>query len=324
MSENRSWRRVLLALLAPAAVVGYGVWKWPAVVSAGGALVDARLGWLVVGACAIALTYAAGAASQQGAVVSNLPGRRLFLAQLAGVSANAVLPAGIGSAVVTHGFLRRCGVSRADAVAAVALNGFAGAAFYIVVLAVLAVVAPDRLPLHRPVSGPMWIVVGVLAVLIVAGGLGWACAGGRGRAVVRGARRQWAATREVLADRRRMALLCGGAAAVPLLHALTLGAVLHAIGRSLPVVDVVVAYFAASAVAALVPSPGSVGGLDLMLGVALAGVGADPDTAMAAVLGYRLLASWLPLVPSALALAYLRMRAGANPQGGLSDPARAA
>ncbi|GLH96503.1 lysylphosphatidylglycerol synthase transmembrane domain-containing protein [Phytohabitans aurantiacus] len=324
MSENQSWRRILLALLAPVAVVGYGVWKWPTVVSAGGALVDARLGWLVAGACAIALTYVAGAASQQGAVVPDLPRRRLFLAQLAGVSANAVLPAGIGSAVVAHGFLRRCGVSRAGAVAAVALNGFAGVVFHVVVLLALAATAPDRLPIHRPAFGPMWIVVGAAVVLAVAGALGWARASGRGRAIVRGIGRQWAAMREVLADRRRMALLCGGAAAVPLLHAMTLGAVLHAIGRPLPVVDVLIAYFAASAVTALVPSPGSVGGLDLMLGVTLAGVGADTQTAMAAVLGYRLLASWLPLLPSALALAHLRARSGAHPRGNLSDRIRVA
>ncbi|MCW6007176.1 flippase-like domain-containing protein [Micromonospora sp. CPCC 205371] len=307
------------------AVVGYGVWKWPMVASAGDALVDAQLGWLIVGACAIVLTYVAGAAGQQGAVALSLPRRRLLLAQFAGVSANAVLPAGIGSAVVTHGFLRRCGVSRAGAVGAVALNGFAGAAFYVLVLVALAVTAPDRLPVHRPALGPMWIAMGVAVALAVAGGLGWAWASGRGRAVVRGAGQQLAAMREVLADRRRMALLCGGAAAAPLLHAMTLGAVLHAIGRPLPVVDVLVAYFAASAVAALVPSPGSVGGLDLMLGVTLAGVGADAQTAMAAVLGYRLLASWLPLLPSALALAHLRagghLRARA---GGLSDRVRVA
>jgi uncharacterized membrane protein YbhN (UPF0104 family) len=51
-------------------------------------------------------------------------------------------------------------------------------------------------------------------------------------------------------------------------------------------------------------------------------VGADAQTAMAAVLGYRMLASWLPLLPSALALAYLRPGAGADPRAGLTDRVR--
>ncbi|MEJ3746189.1 lysylphosphatidylglycerol synthase transmembrane domain-containing protein [Actinomycetes bacterium KLBMP 9797] len=310
-------RRVLLALLPPVAVVCYAVWKWPSLVSAGRALTGADPRWLALGAVAIALTYVAGAASQQGALAVRLPRGRLFGAQLAGVCANAFLPAGLGAALVGHRFLRCCGVSGARAATAVTLNAAAGAAINLTVLLSLCLIAPDRLPVRRPELGTVPVLVGSAAVLAVAGCVAGVLASGRGRAFLVRARdqvvAQAVAVPATLADRRQALLLWGGSAASPLLHTVTLAAVLHAVGRPLPVLDVLVAYFAASAVAAIVPSPGSVGSLDIVLGLTLVGVGADPGTAVTAVLGYRLLSTWLPLLPSALALAHLRGTSPATP-----------
>ncbi|GAA4715446.1 hypothetical protein Prum_004610 [Phytohabitans rumicis] len=301
--------RALLALLPPAAVAGYATWKWPSLVTAGRALVDADPTWLAVGVCAVALTYVAGAVSQQGAVPRALPRRRLYVAQLAGVCANALVPAGLGAAAVSHRFLRRCGVSNVDAVTALALNSLAGAAIQATILVGLCLAAPDRVPVGRLERGPVQVLVLSVAVLAVAGAVAWILTSSRRRVLLKRVREQLAVVRATLANPRRALLLFGGSAAGPLLQAITIMAVLHAIGRPLPALDVFVAYLAASAAAALVPSPGSVGSLDIMLGITLAGVGADPQTAVTAVLGYRLLGTWLPLLPSALALAYLPGRA---------------
>jgi uncharacterized membrane protein YbhN (UPF0104 family) len=305
---------MLLALLPPAAVVGYAVWKWPSLVSAGRALAAADLTWLVVGACAIALTYASGAASQQGAVALRLPRGQLFVTQLAGVSANAFLPAGLGSALVSHRFLRRSGLSGPGAVTALALTSVAGAAVHATALASLCLIAPERLPVRRPDLGPPHVLVLSVVVLAVVGAVAWILVSARGTVLRARVREQAAAVRATLTDRRQALLLWGGSVAGPLLHAITVTAVLHAIGRPLPVLDVLVAYLAASAAAALVPSPGSVGSLDILLGLTLAGVGADPQTAVTAVLGYRLLATWLPLLPSALALAHVHGGTRAGPR----------
>ncbi|MGN9909911.1 lysylphosphatidylglycerol synthase transmembrane domain-containing protein [Phytohabitans sp. LJ34] len=306
--------RMLLALLPPAAVVGYAIWKWPSLVSAGRALANADLTWLAVGACAIALTYAAGAASQQGAVALALPRRQLFVSQLAGVCVNAFLPAGLGAALVSHRFLRRRGLSAPDAFTALALTSVAGAIIHATALVSLCLIAPDRLPVCRPDLGtPHVLVLSVVAAAVV-GSVAWVLASARGSVLRARVREQVAAVRATLTDRRQALLLWGGSAAGPLLHTVTVTAVLHAIGRPLPVLDVLVAYLAASAAAALVPSPGSVGSLDILLGLTLTGVGADPQTAVTAVLGYRLLATWLPLLPSALALAHLHGGARAHPR----------
>jgi uncharacterized membrane protein YbhN (UPF0104 family) len=71
---------------------------------------------------------------------------------------------------------------------------------------------------------------------------------------------------------------------------------------------VAVAYLAAGIVAAAVPTPGGVGSLDAALVVALMTVGTSAAVATAAVLAYRLITVWLPLLPGALVLGALVRR----------------
>lgn len=57
-----------------------------------------------------------------------------------------------------------------------------------------------------------------------------------------------------------------------------------------------------------VASPGGFGALDVTLVAGLVAVGAPTTTAVATVLGYRLLTVWVPLVPGALVFAVLLRR----------------
>ena len=95
---------------------------------------------------------------------------------------------------------------------------------------------------------------------------------------------------------------------MPLLHCLTLYAVLLSLGGGVPFVPVALAYLVASSVSALVPSPGGFGALDVALVAGLVAVGTPSATALATVLAYRLLTVWLPLVPGACVLAVLLRR----------------
>ena len=64
----------------------------------------------------------------------------------------------------------------------------------------------------------------------------------------------------------------------------------------------------ASSAAALLPTPGGLGSLDAALALALTAGGAPGVAAASAVLGYRLLTVWLPLLPGLLVLALLVRR----------------
>ncbi|MYR58779.1 TIGR00374 family protein, partial [Streptomyces sp. SID625] len=87
-------------------------------------------------------------------------------------------------------------------------------------------------------------------------------------------------------------------------------AVVQAVGLPLSPLRVALLYLAASSAAALLPTPGGLGSLDAALAFALTSAGAPGTAAASAVLGYRLLTVWLPLIPGLLVLgALIRRRA---------------
>ncbi|MHC5908880.1 lysylphosphatidylglycerol synthase domain-containing protein, partial [Streptomyces sp. S6] len=106
----------------------------------------------------------------------------------------------------------------------------------------------------------------------------------------------------------RAAALWGGAFAFASLHACVLIAVTRAIGLALSPLHVALLYLAASSAAALLPTPGGIGSLDAVLALSLAATGAPAVAAASAVLGYRLLTVWVPLLPGLVVLGVLIRR----------------
>ncbi|ABD09562.1 hypothetical protein ThrDRAFT_00652 [Frankia casuarinae] len=300
------------AVAAPLLAVVWLARSWTTVESGVDALTRAHPSWLV-GAVAVAqLTWIAGAACQQGTVARPLPVGPLLAVQVAGSVANHVLPAGFGVGAVKLRFLHRAGLTLREAVTAVGLDTAAGVTTHLAVLIMLLAggflpVDVARLPRGEPVA---MVVPAVLAGLALLGLLGWLIA-----PVRRAARRAWAGVvdhlrsmKTTLQSPSRAALLWGGSAAIPMLHAATLWAIMRALHLPLGVGAVFAIYFAASAASALVPSPGGFGSLDAALTAAIMAAGQSAAIALAAVLGYRMITVWLPMAPSACVLALLVRR----------------
>ncbi|MFJ4523474.1 lysylphosphatidylglycerol synthase domain-containing protein [Streptomyces sp. NPDC088810] len=275
---------------------------WPAVESGAGRLAVADQGWLLVGAAAAMGTWAASALAQQGAVVPRLPGPRLVAAQFAASAANHLLPAGLGAGAVNLRFLMRCGLPAGRSAGALAVKATAGATARLTLIALLAPACPGllRLPRISPTAVAAALGVTVLVAVLLASPLWPRC------------RRALAA---VLADIRalhacpvRAAALWGGSVAFALLHALVLVAVTRAVGLPLAPLQVALLYLAASSAAALLPTPGGFGSLDAALALAFTAAGTPGAAAASAVLGYRLLTVWLPLLPGLLVLGVLVRR----------------
>jgi uncharacterized membrane protein YbhN (UPF0104 family) len=289
-------------------------------------LIAADRDWLSIGLAASALTWVAGTLTQLGSSPTRLPVGRLFAVQVAGSFLNHLLPAGLGAMAVNVRFLQRSGMSRPAALAAIGLNASATVVTHVLLLAGAVAAAPSLVTQVRPVvrSGSLAAPLGIGAVvagsvLVLGAGLwlGWGHRTGRDRVAVvagrvghavRGARSELQRMGLVLRDPVRAAELWLGASVCPLLHAVTLFAVLRAIGDAVPVVPVVAVYLVMSAVAALVPSPGGLGALDVLRVGGLVAVGTPVVTAVAAVLGYRLLTVWVPLLPAAAVFAGLERR----------------
>lgn len=298
----------LIAVIVPAVALGWIALHWNTVTSGTDLLEHVSYGWFLGAAATVGMTWLAGALCQQGAIMDRLPVGPLLAVQFAGSAANQFLPAGIGVAAVNVRFLQKQGVPRATALRSVGLNTGAGAVVHLLALVVLlcaGLVAP------RLLAGRVLLVLIMFVVLASLGAVVAAVPRLRRPVLavlitqVGAARNQWAA---VARRPARVIELWTGSAAVPVLHATTLAVVTAALGGRSSVGTVFGAYFLASTVSAAVPSPGGFGALDAALILALTAGGLSATTAVAAVIGYRLLTVWIPLLPSACVLGLLRHR----------------
>lgn len=266
-------------------------------------LLDLQPGWLLVAVGAAAATWLCSGLSQQGAVASSLPLGRLVAAQFAGTFANQFTPAGLGGGAVNVRFLRRNGSTAGEAVAAVGLTQLAGVVVHLCLLAALLVADPSPASSLPTDAGqlPGWLVPVLVALAALTATVGvvardWIASW------VRGLCSQTRSALSHLRSPRRLAELLLGSAGLTFAHIAVLYGILRALDAQPPILTVAAAYLLATTAAALVPTPGGVGGLDACLGMLLYGSGVTSPTAIAAVPAYRLLTSWLPLVPSALTL----------------------
>jgi len=268
------------------------------------ALEAARWDWLAVALALAAASFLAAAAAQLGAVDPALALGRTTLVQVASSFANRLTPAGLGGIGLNLRYLERAGLDRSAAAAAVAVNTAAGVVLHVAGLLVAAALVghAGMGAAHIPKG---WPVLVALAAALAAGGLLLWSPLGRQRLVTPALR----AGRELAGVLRRpgkAAQLLGGSAGVTLSYALTLACCLEAFDAHMPLASTVAVYPAGAAVASASPTPGGLGAMEVALVAGLTAVGAPTGPAVAAVLAFRLLTYWLPVLPGWLAYRALR------------------
>ncbi|MFJ9089344.1 YbhN family protein [Streptomyces sp. NPDC102384] len=301
----RKW----FALVPLVLVAGWVAWNWPLFTAGLTQLRGADPGWLLAAAVVTVTCWLPVCLLRQGAVLEPLPVGRLFASQVAAGSANHLLPAGLGAHVVNLRFMRSCGIPATRACAALALYSLAQPIGRYALLITLMAASPDALPLGglMPAErGGLAVLLLVAAVAVAAGVLWWV-------RPLRGAVRDFLAT--ALTDvralhtrpARALALWCG-AVGFPALQATVMVAVARSLQMPVPSLDIALAYLAASVLAGVVPTPGGIGSVEAALTFTLVGAGSPVVEATAAVVGFRLLTVWGPLLPGALVLATLVRR----------------
>ncbi|MFF0522286.1 YbhN family protein [Actinomadura nitritigenes] len=314
--------RLLSGVAAAVAVLVIGFAHRAAVDAGGDDLVTADGEWLVIAASATLLMWIAGTIAHLGSMPLLPPFGRLFVVQLGASFANHVLPAGVGGMAVNMRFMRRLGMTRGAAAGAVGLNSLAGLVTHLILLVAVVAAAPSAAPALAPrvhwsalgPSGPATTVIAAAGVFGVLGALTWLVSRLRRRAHGHRSKttshlaRDLRQLRAVLRHPGRAAALWGGSVSAPLLHTVILYAVLQSLGNPIPLGTVLLVYVVVSAACALLPAPGVVGSLDVALVAALATAGVPSTTALASVLGYRLITAWLPLLPTACVLVVLLRR----------------
>ncbi|MDL4816241.1 lysylphosphatidylglycerol synthase transmembrane domain-containing protein [Actinomadura opuntiae] len=328
VAAEASVSRVVLGTAVAGAVVVLAVMHRVALDAGSESLMGADRAWLLVAALATAAMWCVGTVTQLGSMPVRPPVGRLFAVQVAASFANQLLPAGSGGIAINVRFLRRCGLTRGAAMGSVGVNSLAGLVTHLLLLAVAVAGVPSALGMlgerHWPrprevaaaVAGSPWVEAGLgvvavaVAVALVLLRPARFARVARTRAVAGWAhlRRELAGLGAVLRHPGRAVALWLGSVLSPLLHGLVLFAVLRSLAVPITVPTVVVVYLVVSSVSALVPSPGGIGGLDVVLVAGLAGAGVPSAAALGAVVGYRLITVWLPLLPGACVFAVLLRR----------------
>ncbi|HEY0541719.1 MAG TPA: lysylphosphatidylglycerol synthase transmembrane domain-containing protein [Actinoallomurus sp.] len=311
----------LLGAGVAVAVVVLGIAHRGTVDAGGDSLAGADAEWLVPAVLATGVMWIAGTVSLLGSVPVRPPLGRLLAVQFAASFANHLLPAGSGAIAVNVRFLQRHGISRGAAVGAVGLNSLATGITHLALLAGALAIAPSTLGRVPRPAGPLphagmgtALVIGALgtpAVLLVTvrPARRWlARRVTRVRAAMTKLAREMKELKVVLRHPGRGAALWLGSLVLPFLHALILFSVVRSLRVSIPIGTIILIYLGVSALAALIPSPGAIGGLDVALVAGLAAAGATSAVAVGAVLGYRMITVWLPLLPAACTFAVLVRR----------------
>jgi undecaprenyl-diphosphatase len=226
---------------------------------------------------------------------------RTLLIQLAGMFVNRLLPAGIGSISVNYLNLRQSRHNGAQAASVVAANNGLGIIGNSLLLVLLLIPLHDRLPpMQLGHIGDLKLIV---PVIIVVAAILWAVFYTRYRKQL--LRNLESFGHQLLAYRHRrrrlfFGLLCS--IGLTMSNVLSLWFCILAMHISLPFIAVLIVFSFGMVLGAATPTPGGLGGVEAGLVAGLVAYHVDSAPALAAVLVYRLISYWLPLIAGAIAL----------------------
>ncbi len=282
----------------------------PMFADAGNLLVQlggAETAWVLVALGASVATYVGATIGLRGALVAPLPFALTLIAQLASSFSNRITPAKVGGLATNVRYLKVCGIAAPTAVSAIGLNTLAGTLIHVpatVALGVLSGRAAGGFPLPSPTT-VTWVVFG----LVAASGVVMVMPLGRRLVLeslwpaIRAAIRS---IREVGRSPRNLASLLLGSFLVTAMYTTAMAASLQAFGADTAIVTTAFVYLAGSAVASAAPTPGGVGTTEAALAAGYTAVGVPAEIAVPAVLLFRLVTFWLPILPGWLAFAWMQ------------------
>jgi len=273
-------------------------------------LSGAHLGWATVAVVASFMTYLGAATGMVGAVPVRLGFVPIMTAQVASSFTNRVTPAKVGGMATNVRYLQKQNITLPMAVSAIGLNTLAGTVIHISLLAVTAVVAGQSSEINLPTPDARLTAI-VVAALIVLSGLFMVLPIGRKlltKYLVPAVRAAGSSIAAIAKTPSKLAALFVGSAIVTISYTVAMLASLNAFGADLPIATAALVYLVGAAVSTAAPTPGGLGATEAALVAGYTAVGIAGSTAFAAVLLFRLVTFWLPILPGWLALVVLQRR----------------
>lgn len=272
-----------------------------------GVLVEqAEWGWVAAALGFSGLSYVAAAMSLLGFVPERVPFLKTVQAQVAGSFVKIVAPAAVGGVALNTRFLQRAGVRPGLAVASVGASQLFGLGCHILLLALFGYLTgtektPDSLTPSRTVIAGL-LTVAVLVLVVTAIPFLRKFVVTRVRSLFAGVVPRML---DVVQRPQKLVTGIGGMLLLTSLFVLCLDASIRAFSgpdvTQLSYASIAVVFLAGNALGSAAPTPGGMGAVEGALTLGLIAVGLPMEVAAPAVLLYRVMTLWLPVLPGWIA-----------------------
>lgn len=268
---------------------------------------EARWGWVGAALAFSVLTYFAAAMSLLGFVPERVPFLRTVLAQVAGSFVKLVAPAAVGGVALNTRFLQRAGIRPGLAVASVGASQLFGLASHILLLLSFGYLTgtektPEMTPSRTVIAGLLTVAVLVLVVTAVPFLRKFVAT--RVRALFAGVVPRML---DVLQRPQKLLTGIGGMLLLTGCFVMCLDASIRAFGggEAISYASIAVVFLAGNALGSAAPTPGGIGAVETTLTLGLIAAGLENQVAISAVLLFRLMTFWLPVLPGWISFNFL-------------------
>lgn len=268
---------------------------------------EAQWGWVGAALAFSALSYVAAAMSLLGFVPERVPFLRTVVAQVAGSFVKLVAPAAVGGVALNTRFLQRAGVRPGLAVASVGASQLFGLASHILLLLSFGYLTgtektPEMTPSRAVIAGLLTVAVLVLVVTAVPFMRKFIVT--RVRALFAGVVPRML---DVLQRPKKLVTGIGGMLLLTGCFVMCLDASIRAFGggEAISYASIAVVFLAGNALGSAAPTPGGMGAVETTLTLGLIAAGLEKEVAISAVLLFRLMTFWLPVLPGWISFNFL-------------------
>ncbi|MEU9164331.1 lysylphosphatidylglycerol synthase domain-containing protein [Streptomyces sp. NPDC048424] len=268
---------------------------------------DAQWGWVGAALAFSALTYFAAAMSLLGFVPERVSFLRTVIAQVAGSFVKLVAPAAVGGVALNTRFLQRAGIRPGLAVASVGASQLFGLASHILLLLSFGYLTgtektPEMTPSRAVIAGLLTVAVLVLVVTAVPFMRKFVVT--RVRALFAGVVPRML---DVLQRPKKLVTGIGGMLLLTGCFVMCLDASIRAFGggEAISYASIAVVFLAGNALGSAAPTPGGMGAVEATLTLGLVAAGLEKEVAISAVLLFRLMTFWLPVLPGWISFNFL-------------------
>jgi uncharacterized membrane protein YbhN (UPF0104 family) len=259
---------------------------------------DSNWGWVMAGLALTALTFPAGTFTQFIAGGKVGTATELGLRQLAGAFLSHFVPFSLGTIGLTSNYYQKLGKESAQATTAATLPTVFGTATTVLMVALVSPLTFKHLGQRfQSESQSYWIIV-IISLTLLLSLLLTSWARKKVYQFIQGIKRGI----ESISTPSQVTYLLIGSIALTIFSACALFASIEAVHGHVALTDIFTLYVTSSLVSAIAPTPGGIGATEAFLLLGLSSMGVHLPQAAAAILIYRLLSFWLPMLPGGLAL----------------------